>query len=113
MDTRTPDVMRAQGIAYFRGYGAEDVLLVGYPDRNTRYEFEEMAKTWHTTPADLQAAYEQGRQAAEQEKQRNPVLFYLNALLKDMLAGDEWYGSDFAVPIWIVQQIMLHIARNE
>ncbi len=91
---------------HYRGYAREDVLLEGYPERSVRYDFEDDARHWNVPAEKLQAAYEQGKREAEQEKQQNPMLFYLNELLRSMDAGNEWYGTDFDVPMWIVRKVI-------
>lgn len=96
----------------YRGYGREDVLLEGYPNRSVRYDFEEDAHYHEVEASKLESAYERGKREAEQEKQRNFVLFYLNELLKSMDAGSEWYGTDFDEPMWIVRQVINQIATK-
>jgi hypothetical protein len=111
-DKRTQNRMRKQGLAHFRRYGREDVLFAGYPGRHSRYDYKDAMKAWYATPEDLKAAYEQGRQEAEQEKQHNLALFYLNSLRTMMEEGSEWYGTDFIEPIWVIEQAIKQIEKH-
>lgn len=105
--------MEAMGIHYFRGYGREDILYAGYPLHKPSYDFVKGAEGWQTTPEKLQAAYNLGREQAEQRKQANPARFYLEELMREMQESDEWYGLDFDRPIWIVEQVLKTLALQE
>jgi hypothetical protein len=115
LDKRTQKKQRKLGLEYFHRYGREDVLFADYSERYPHYDYEDAAKSWHTTAEKLKAAYEQGKQEAEQEKQQNPTLFYLNSLLTMMEAAagyDEWYGNDFIEPIWVIEQAIKQIEKH-
>lgn len=96
-----------------KGYGREDVLLEGYPDRHPWYDFVYLAEGRNVTPEELHAIYMSAKQEAEQEKQNNPMRFYLQGLLDSMLnTGGEWYGSDFEHPIWIIKQVLALLEKG-
>ena len=97
---------REIGLTNYRDYGRKDVLLEGYPDYSPLYDWEWASQLYGIPMHELQAAYEQSKQEAEREKQANSVLFYAKELLISMEAGDEWYGTSFDQPRWIVQQII-------
>lgn len=97
-----------------KGYGREDVLLAGYPDRHPWYGFVYLAEGRDVTPEELHAVYMQGKQEAEQEKQNNLVQFYLQSLVSMMEnTGGEWYGSDFEQPMWIIKQVLALLEKGE
>lgn len=97
---------RDEGLANYRAYGRSDVLFDGYPGYSSLCDWEWASQFSGVSMHELQTAYEQSKREAEQEKQANPALFYAKELLASMEIGDEWYGTSFDQPRWIVQQII-------
>jgi hypothetical protein len=107
----------AQGLIAFNEYGKEDALFAGYPERESRYDFERDANYYSTTPERLREAYEQGKRFAEQDKRANPAMYYLQQLLTMLEEGqsgsEEWYGHTFDEPMWIAKQAIAALEKRD
>jgi hypothetical protein len=110
---RTPEQRQEMGIEVYQGYGREDAIFAGYPGRVSCASFDAYTEHYCTTPEKLLIAYEQARQETEQEKQKNPSLFYLRELLRRMDADGEWYGNAFLEPMWLVQRVIRALEQEE